>query len=285
MGRVFSLDEIRRGMVPKIGSFDKSVQEIRARLASTEGVLGAVICGSALSGTITVRSDIDCVVVYERERRNPALEALRSLHGFAASLHVPTEFIPIDSVVAAQGLHSIGRSFATHLERAANRGGVIKYDPLAFIRFPDRDSRRELVLDVMSYLTHKIRRFEKGLVELPVMNPANTELYRFLQKVLESPIHIARKVMCLSATEYCDDSREEVKKRYPRMVRMGLAEPFQILVQEDEDYSWALDEQIRNPEDREGRYDAVLERVKRRAFWALEFARRNAIFVSNVHSV
>ncbi len=278
MGRVFSWGEIVRGEVSEIQSFKKVTDEIRTVLASTEGILGAVICGSALLGNATVRSDIDCVVVFARELRTPVLEALQSLHRVASSLYVPIEFIPINSVVAVHGLHTIGSSFAMHLERAARSGGVIKNDPLAFIRFPDRNRHNDPVEDVLGYLRHKIGRFEKGLVELPTMD---TELYRFLQKVLESPIHIARKVMSLSAPRSFDDSWEGVKEFYPRMVNEELAGVFRALVQEDEKYSWVLGEQLREPHEREGRYTIAFERIKRCAFWALEFAEANAIFVLN----
>lgn len=279
MGRVFSWEEIARGNVPKIRSFKKVADEIRAVLASTEGVLGAVICGSALSGNVTVRSDIDCVVVYEWERRTPVLEALQSLYRVASWLHVPIEFIPIDSEVAAQGLHTIGPSFARHLERAARNGGIIKNDPLVFICFPGRGKHDDLVEDVLGYLKHKIRRFEKGLVELPTMNAE--PLCRFLQKALESPIHIARKVLHLSVQGPFDDSREEVKKLYPRMADEELAGVFQGLVQEDEEYSLVIGEQLLEPREREGRYVIVFEQIKRRASWAFLFARANAFFVLN----
>lgn len=276
MGRVFSWEELVRREVPTIEDFCRMCEEIRHELSNTAGVLGAVIFGSAVGARFMERSDIDCFVVYDDDRTRVTLRgALHRLQTSARKRHIPLECIPVDDVSARMGFHTIGPSFASHLERAAHTLGVIRDNPLTFIRLPDNtNSQSARVEDVLGYLRRKIYRFERGIVELPVM--AESEYLHFLRKVLEAGIHIARKVLWLLASS-SDDSKAYVIQHYPALVPARLSEIFQTLLDMDSDYSHEVLAQLREPH--EGRYMVALEQIKRRAFWALEFARANAFFV------
>ena len=65
MGRVFSWQEINSGQIPDLSSFDSVGNLLREELTACPAVLGALICGSFLRGDHNLRSDIDCVVLYE----------------------------------------------------------------------------------------------------------------------------------------------------------------------------------------------------------------------------
>jgi len=281
MGRVFSWGEIVRKEVPKIEDFSRVCEEIRHELLRTGGVLGAVLFGSAVGARFMERSEVDCLLVYDGMHRAALTEALHRLQASARKRNIPIGFVPVDDVSARVGLHTIGPSFAYHLELAAKALGVIQDNPLIFIRLPDSaNSQSARVEDVLGYLRRKIFRFERGIAEFPVM--AESEYFHFLRKILESPIHIARKVLLLSVPNLSSDSKAHVTRHYPDIVPSRLHEIFQILLSMDSDYSHEVLSQLRDLH--EGRYLVELETIKRQAFWALEFARANAIFVLNKFS-
>ncbi|KKW18461.1 MAG: hypothetical protein UY60_C0011G0018 [Parcubacteria group bacterium GW2011_GWB1_50_9] len=281
MGRVFSWGEIVRKEVPHIKDFGHMCEEIRHELSRIDGVLGAVLFGSALNERFMERSDIDCLLVYDGMERPALTEVLHQLQASARKRHIPLEFIPVDEVSAREGIHTIGPSFAWHLEQAVKTHLVIKADPLRFIRLSDSaNSQSARVEDVLGYLRRKILRFDQGIVELPVM--AENEYFHFLRKILESPIHVARKVLWLSVPNLSSDSKAHVIRCYPDIVPSPLRGIFQTLLSMDSDYSREVLAELREPH--EGRYIVALETIAKRAFWAFEFARANAIFVLNKFS-
>jgi len=278
MGRVFSWGEIERREVPQIKDFSRVCEEVRHELSRTDGVLGALIFGSAMSERFMERSDIDCLVVYEEDRGTHVREALRTIRKFSHVLHVPVEFVPVDDVSARIGLHTIGPSFAWHLEQAVKTHLVIKADPFRFIRLLDSaNSQSVRVEDALGYLQRKILRFEQGIVEFPVM--AESEYLHFLQKILESPIHIARKVLWLLVPNLPSDSKACVIRYYRDFAPSRFREIFQTLLDMDASYSYEVLAQLRKPQ--KERYQTMLETIAKRAFWAFEFARANASFVLN----
>src|SRR3990167_3817535 len=278
MGRVFSWGEIVRKEVPKIEDFSRVCEEIRHELLRTGGVLGAVLFGSAVGARFMERSEVDCLLVYDGMHRAALTEALHRLQASARKRNIPIGFVPVDDVSARVGLHTIGPSFAYHLELAAKALGVIKASPLTFIRLPDSaNSQSARVEDVLGYLRRKILRFDQGIVELPVM--AENEYFHFLRKILESPIHVARKVLWLSVPNLSSDSKAHVIRCCPDIVPSPLREIFQTFLSMDSDYSGEVLAELGEPH--EGRYIVALETIAKRAFWAFEFARANAIFVLN----
>ena len=277
MGRVFSWSEVSRNEVPGVSSFMEDCREIERSFRGDDSIYGAVFFGSALNVRFTERSDLDCLVVYDDERYVAARDTLIRLQEFALSRYIPIEFVAVDDATARTGLHTIGPSLLWHLERAVDiSGGAIKKDPLIFINHPASLCVSD-VGDVLGYLRRKIYRFETGILNLPVMQPE--EMRIFLQKVLESAVHIARKVTWLSTPRFPCDSKHEVITHYPVLATHRLRDIFQTLLDMDVLYSDELLRQLRDPNER--RYLAVLDDIKRRAFWAREFARANAFFVAN----
>jgi len=278
MGRVFSWGEIERKEVPQSKDFGRVCEEIRHELSRTDAVLGAVLFGSALNERFMERSDIDCLLVYDGMERPALTEVLHQLQASARKRHIPLEFIPVDEASAREGIHTIGPSFAWHLEQAVKTHLVIKADPLRFIRLSDSaKSQSARVEDVLGYLRRKILRFEQGIVELPVM--AESEYLHFLRKILELPVHVARKVLWLSVPNLSSDSKAHVIRCYPDIVSSPLRGIFQTLLSMDSDYSHEVLVGLHEPD--EDRYIDALKTIAKRAFWAFEFARANAIFVLN----
>ena len=71
MGKVFTWDEINSKKIPQVDSFHKVSSEIREILLPEKSIVTALLFGSVVRGDFNIRSDIDCVIIYEtgRERR------------------------------------------------------------------------------------------------------------------------------------------------------------------------------------------------------------------------
>ena len=268
MGKVFSWQEIEEGKIPQPQDFTIIVKKIRQELEATDGVIGGILCGSILWNSCNQRSDIDCVVVYDPEKRREVVEILRGINQTAANLHVPAELIPLDLHIAGTPLHHIGLSFAVHLRYATGNGGLIKENPLPLFVFDDAS----VVEDVRGYLRNKLRRLEKGVSALPTMEVV--ELHRFLQKVLEAPVHVARKILWWQKVETPDDAKRTVMRHYPDIANTQERELFAKITAADSQYTIELLAQLQNPN--KNRYSETIEEVKDLTWDTLEFVRLNA---------
>lgn len=269
MGKIFSWDDIERGRIPQQSDFPCVAECIRNNLEVAAGIIGGVLCGSVLYGGHNQRSDVDCVVVYDPTRRREITSLLQSVRKAAANIYVPVEFIPIDGSIAPTSFHSIGPSFAAHLQYAVHHGGLIKKNPLPLFMLGHIDDTE----DVRGYLRNKLRRFEKDTVALPTM--AESDLYRFLQKILEVAMHIARKTLWLNRVPMPNDSKLEVVKYYPRISTSREYELFVGLVRTDNSYTAELACQLQHV-DPIG-YSCVINKIRNRVESALEFIKLNGL--------
>ena len=269
MGKVFSWSEIEERKIPQPSDFTTVVSRIRQDLEATDGVIGGILCGSILWNNCNQRSDIDCVVVYNPAKRREVVDVLRGINQAAADHHVPAEMIPLDLHIARTPLHHIGLSFAVHLRYATENGGLIKENPLPLFVFDGAS----VVEDVRGYLRNKLRRLEKGVSALPTMEVA--ELHRFLQKVLEAPVHVARKILWWQKVETPDDAKRTVMRHYPDIANTQERELFAKITTADSQYTTELLAQLQSFN--ENRYSETIEEVKDLAWDTLEFVRLNAL--------
>jgi len=268
VGKVFSWGEIERKEIPQPSDFSIVVGKIRQNLEVANGVVGGILCGSVLWNSYNERSDIDCVVVYDPTKRREVVEALRDINQTASTLHVPTELIPLDMHIVRTPLHHIGPSFAVHLRYAAENGGVIKENPLPLFVFDGIS----IVEDVRGYLRNKLRRLEKGMSTLPTMEVA--DLLRFLQKVLEAPVHVARKLLRWQAVKMPDDSKRTVMFYYPDIANAREHELFVKITTIDSQYTAEILAQLQHPN--KALYSRVIGEIEELAWDTLEFVRLNA---------
>lgn len=274
MGKIFTWDEVENGKIPQQSDFLSVATHMRESLNASAGIVGGVLCGSVLYGATTQRSDIDCVIVYDPMQRREVIQTLQYLRSSAACVYVPIEFIPVDMSIAPTPLHSIGPSFAAHLHYAVVNGGLIKKNPLPlFMIGSDHTSDEE---DVRGYLRNKFRRFEKDTVCLSMMT--ESDLCRFLQKILEVAMHIARKILWVNHVPMSNDSKQEVIKRYPDISTAREYELFFDLVRADDSYAAELARQLKyiNPIG----YCFAINEIKNRVRSALEFIKLSALRVA-----
>lgn len=220
MGKIFTWREVAARRIPMAVSFPAVVDKIKEEMDRSPGVLGAILCGSVLSGTHNLRSDIDCFYVYEPASRHDVIGMAQKVSRFAFQLHVPVDFAPLAADIALTRVSHIGVSFAVHLQYAIEHGGMIRNNPLPLIRINETNP----TLDVAVYLRHKLHGLEKRLCKLSAMR--DYALCMFLQKVLEAPMHVARKMLFLHQVKMTDDSKRSVLLHYKKI---SDAEEYRLL--------------------------------------------------------
>ena len=272
MGKIFTYEEIERRIVPKLDDLPKLANHIKARLTATKGIEGAVICGSVLSGNHTHRSDLDCVVVYDTAHTRLVRRVLGNLNGDAMRMNIPLEIIPTDIHLALRGDHSIGASFAKHLQASVERGGLINTNPLKFFQLDHANATE----DARNYIRIKRQKVEKGLIRMESMETG--ELYRFLQKTMDAPFHAIRKLLCADGAEMTDDSKKSALKRFLEDANTNERKTLGAIAEIDSLYTAELAHQIKklNP----GQYLQLIREIKETVPAVLEFLRLCAFHLS-----
>jgi predicted nucleotidyltransferase len=276
MGRIFTWEEISQRRVPVSPQKDflEAIAYIREQLEKTDGVLGALFFGSAVRHDFTMRSDVDCLVVIEDglESQGVLSRIVQYVH---STWYIEVSFEIVTEYAASAGCHTIGPLFWYYLSKV-DRGQVVKSDPLILVKSNEgrwsayyEGARSEY----RSYLRFQVARLSKGLFLYDALNDA--EKYRFLRKVLESPIAIARKR--LQYERYgLFSSGKEVPVSYRGAFGDELADMLQELIEFDEDYTNEVMRQMQNGGPIEGWYGAALRKLYQMAApLALRFAQAN----------
>lgn len=229
MGQVFTLEDILRKRIPTFDSFDDVITGLRYVLQAVDSISGAILFGSVLRREHTVRSDIDCFVLYDHEREIEATVYMQAALLSAFEMHVPLSFIPCDTLIASTRMHHVGTSFMAHLQRSIEAGGLLKGNPLECIApsIPVRD-------ELESYLRMKMYKLQQAWTRADTFSPESEATY--LKKLTEAPVHVARKVLAiLEPLE--GDSKSFIKARYRELMPEELADQLDGLIQMDEDYT------------------------------------------------
>lgn len=126
MGQVFTWEDVSKGQIPKLESFHRMTEAIRERFVREPSIVTALLFGSVVRGDFNIRSDIDCVVIYDRQREMVAMDVMHQADAAARALHVPLSLTTCDTVLARTRLHTFGTAFIRHLQAAIDAGGLIK---------------------------------------------------------------------------------------------------------------------------------------------------------------
>lgn len=270
MGRVFSWDQFTKNEIPTLQGFQEVIDLSRERLEGTDGVIGAILCGSCLWGTHDQRSDVDCVVLYDFQKKVDVFHALKKINAQAYTRRVPVQFICVDTDVARKGMHDVSYLFARHLDSAARCGGLIKENPIPYFAFSHTDP----VQDIRDYLRHKLGSLQKGYAGFQDMDMKGK--CRALQRILEVAMSLARKMLVLGGVELADDSKRVVKQKYVEVATSREYELFLRITDLDERYT----EAIRRRSivlDRRVSYGCLMRAIECEAESAIEFVRLNAL--------
>ena len=270
MGQVFTWDALQRGHVPRLESFVEVIETLRTELPDVPSIPGALVCGSVVRGDHTIRSDIDCFVIYEEDKEHEAFEYMQQATTFAASRYVPLGFIPCDTLLAKTRMHHVGGSFLRHLQKSVEAGGLLKGDPLAEVvhSLPERD-------ELEAYLRVKMYNLQEAWSQVRTFSEERTAPY--LKKLLEAPMHIARKTLA-HIEPLGRDSKSYIQNRYRGVMPAELWMQLDWLVSKDEYYTAELKKLTSTPN--EEAYRKLLEYLLSKSEIVLQFIRGNLAFIA-----
>lgn len=272
MGRIFTWDEVSSRKVPYEDSIEDVADLLRQRLSNEKGVVFATLCGSVARNDFNIRSDVDCVIVYNNEHEAQVRKTTNALSVFARELHVPVNFIPCDVQIAGTRFHHLGPSFVGHLNAAIQAGGLIKGED-DFL--DDLGYGIEVKEEIESYLRIKLY----GMMESLAVEASFSEEQqaRFFKKGLEAAMHSARKVLDYDGLLE-GDSKREVQTRYREVVPSGLSGMLDAILDIDHVYTEELYSQLDDgPE--EDRYRAILALVSMSMPRVAQFIRLNIMHI------
>lgn len=267
MGRVFTWDSIRAGEIPKKESFHHVARALRSTLANEPAVISALLFGSVVRGDFNIRSDVDCVVIYETHGEQSAMEAMHEIDRWAHALHVPINFTPCDTVLARTRLHHLGASFVQHLQVSIDAGGLIKGD-LVNLLAPTISTAQE----IESYIKMKMYSMQESFAQMTSFS--KERLVAFLKKALEASTHVARKMLIYEGMLQ-GDSKKAIRERYRDTMPAHLAGQFDHLLGIDSQYSSELDFQLEYPN--QERYAIALAGLQGELPRVIEFLRSNIL--------
>ncbi len=271
MGKVFTWSEVAAKQVPTLESFTVVLESVKEEISANPAFPASLVCGSVIRGDHNIRSDIDCLVFYDANQQAQAFEAMQNLTALAHTHYVPLTFIPADTVVAKTDMHHCGPAFVRHLEVSARQGGRIKHDPLSMIA--DSTSFEE---ENKWYLRLKMYNLQESLAEYPTFSEERKA--SCLKKMLEAPVHVARRVL-QNKKQLMGDSKHEVIDQYARHMPEHLGELLHILVAVDRDYTQELEEQLRSPH-KKGYQRFIRDLERHTIYEVLNFVRGNLLEVA-----
>lgn len=270
MGKVFTWEEVRNGHIPLLQDFDSAIKAFREAVMAERSILGALVCGSVTRGDHTVRSDVDCFVLYDHVRESEAFAFMQVSTGVAQKLHVPLGCVPCDSLLIKTRMHHLGQSFLWHLEKSSQAGGLLKGDPLKAVA--ESVSEQE---ELEAYLRVKMYNLQEAWSKANTFSDERTASY--LQKLLEAPMHTARKTLA-HLDRLAGDSKVQIRRLYRERMPSAMADQLERLVELDAYYTRGLYEQLERPQ--EHAYYRLLGSVLVRSEDVLEFIRSNLLFLA-----
>lgn len=272
MGQVFTLQAVKSGQVPKAESFGIVTSLLRTTLASESSVVSALLFGSVLRGDSNIRSDIDCLVIYDVAQEERAVSVMQVLSEQASKLFVPINFVPCDSAIARTRLHHLGPSFTTHLQSSVDSGGCIKGD-ITKILAPTLSIKEE----IESYIRVKMYNLQESSTQVRTFS--DDRRVSFLKKGLEAPTHIARKMLIYEGAMQ-GDSKRHVHTRYRETMSQEMVVLFDELVALDAWYTIQLETQMQKLDEEE--YQKVLVSLEKEMPKLIQFIRLNILRIQSM---
>lgn len=269
MGVVYTLPQIKAQQVPLPEDFEWVLRALQHEFTVFPEILGAVVCGSVKRGDFDLRSDLDCFVLYAVGYELEVFARLQELSKLAAGKNVSLSFIPCDSTLSATRMHHVGPSFLAHLERSAHDGVWVKGDVSQFA-VPNVPTKQELEW----YVRVKMYTLQEGYAA--VSTYSEERLVGYLRKLLEAPLHVARKMLAYQGV-LTEDSKAFVRTKYCEHMPTELSDQLEVLLSLDAEYTAELLRQLDSPNDK--LYRNFLAYVAGEAPTTLEFIRSNLLFM------
>lgn len=214
MGRVFTTEQIAYGEVPKRGAQQEAGQFLLHELEETGiPIEGAMVYGSTTANP-NARSDVDMLIT-TRLNDGETLTAIRTLleqaeHRYRAP--VEAQVLPSEGLIHPLQ-HSIDPLFAEQLIAAANNKRWVVGYPIDRLNHFELTDRRLRNIGIQ-YSSAKAKKFTKAILEF------RGEIdYHTLQRALEVPAALGRKVLPATEAFRTDAEDEYVVENKPTMIR------------------------------------------------------------------
>ncbi|MFA6082150.1 MAG: hypothetical protein WC773_01890 [Patescibacteria group bacterium] len=234
--------------------------------------VAAIQFGSTLpkrAAGINRRSDVEFVVICRDDCYAEMVETSKRMIAQAAGNHVPLNIYIVPFSLARGHYHTIGYGLCQHLRRAEQADGLLKHiqSPLRYLNLTGTTARA----DLGNYLVHKLHIFGSRLLKPRV----GADRLEWLQKIVEGPVHLTRKVLEYQGVEMPDDSRQFVIELAKQHRGCDIAQELSQAVAVDRRYNALLeawyaastmplsdDDPARSRAPTEDEYAAMLNRIE-----------------------
>lgn len=260
MGKIYSWESIESGGVPNVEDFSVAKRTVLDGLWGMfpNEIDGAKVFGSVAKDSPSIRSDFDILVVFNNDISVRKLNNL--VQDVDRETKVQIEPLILSARQASEGFHTIDPSFYTHFEGIPNEGNLAGNNPLNKVK----PLEENVVNLCMNYIQQKIRRLNQGYIDT-----SEDESLTVLQRVLESPVAVGRKVLYVLQKlgkfeiDGKDDSKRSVVKNFNKiMVDSNIdTTGFNELIVKDKEYTQFLEETLGQKHSRR-EYQQFLDVIK-----------------------
>lgn len=269
MGRVFALEEVRRGHVPQLQNFVIAEDHLVSLLKQSEyAEISALPFGAVGYLTPSRRSDFDVLIYYPDDQQDQAIQLIKDLKIFADELFIILDPVWVSHSGALVGHHDIRKGFEGHLRKMEKRG-LGKCNQIL-------ENLKSLPISLDDELRHYLYLKRRMICDAQAIgHPTTHHHFRYLQRQLEAPIHIARRhLQCLG---YSADRKMEVLLEYERYVESPLSQRLTTLNSLDKFYSHSLGLMLETGAFDPDKYAAALYQVEQGVPLLLEFIDRTFV--------
>ncbi len=272
MGRVFQFQDIQEGRAPRLQDYGAVAESTLKALSDCQYVIGATFFGSFAHGTYSIRSDINCLLIYKNGHDMTVDCLLQGLVESAHDLHIPLSFTKQSDVVARVQFRHVGDLFLQHFSSNNFGSNAVKKKPESLFGGDYGDKE-----EVTGYLRNKIMMFENVLPKGSVLEPY--QFHRLLEDVLGTPFHVARKILYFLNKHPYIDTKAEVVKSYSIIFHKNIAmtNTLRSIARLDREYDSCLNRQLINPNSCS--YEYMLGRILAEVYEVKRFVTSNALWL------
>jgi hypothetical protein len=206
MGVVYSPEEVALGHVAKPGDHQALGRLLLSAAAESRYIQAGIIYGSSVFGTAGIRSDVDYLAIYDNDDALKAFAALREAKQCAVQrgiYAVAEEHWEPETPFVKPG--QVDKQYLAHFTSVARKfPSWLVNDPVSYIDQTPL-SKGDLLFSTRQYVSAKTAKFTKTACDL-------SPDYHDIQRALELPVAIARKVMLVMRPYYDSMAETENKK-------------------------------------------------------------------------
>lgn len=216
MGVVYSPEEVAHGQVARPGDHAKLGQLLLSEAKNSDAIKAGIVYGSTVCGMSNMRSDVDFFAIYGEGEALAAYEKVRAAKEYALQTGIyakAEEHWEPEHPFVKPG--QVDKQYLNHFSRVVRRSpGWAIGDPMSYIDQTPLN-RDELLFSIRGYISAKTAKFTKASCDL---NPD----YHNMQRALELPVAIARKVLLVMDPHHDSPIATEKKQAVRQVIDAAL---------------------------------------------------------------